>query len=204
LLGFSRGLGLNNSGWAAGYSTLAFIPFGQPHVIHAVLWKAGGQLIDLGTLSGDSASFATAVSDEGLTVGYSTAGLGYDLNTLLPCFDPFAPGTSGNCTSDSARAFVRSDAAGMQALPGLGGTRSVAYGINNSGDIVGMSTAPGAPHAFLFSYAGGAGAATADLNALLATPLSAVLSEAVGINAGGTIVANGTDGHIYLLTPIIQ
>jgi len=73
----------------------------------------------------------------------------------------------------------------------------MANAINTAGTIVGGSHIIGdsAAHAFLFR----AGAMT-DLNSLVYLgPVS--LTEAFGINDSGQIIAEGDNGHAYLLTP---
>ena len=78
--------------------------------------------------------------------------------------------------------------------------------INNAGLLVGWSTTnSGAQHAFLDS------ASTfimQDLNSLIPPTSGLTLTDAVGIDADGRIVAYGTDAsgatHEYLLTPVPQ
>lgn len=95
-------------------------------------------------------------------------------------------------------------------LGSLGGTSSEAAGINDVGQIVGHSTLSGpqpqVQRAFLFSEQ-----RMVDLNDCLSATLSVPLSEALGINSMGQIVANacppsGTPGdcRAYLLTPVMS
>ena len=83
----------------------------------------------------------------------------------------------------------------------LGGTSSYAYGINNSGQVVGWAYTTGnAWHAFLYN-----GSTMIDLNTLI-DPLSGwTLRDAWDINDAGQIVGwgyNGRQYHAFLLTPV--
>jgi probable HAF family extracellular repeat protein len=89
----------------------------------------------------------------------------------------------------------------MQDLGTLGGSGSVAYGINNNGQVVGQSDMSiGSPHAFLYS-----GGQMMDLNTLLPANSGWVLLDARAINDAGQIVGGGSfqDGRprAFLLTP---
>jgi probable HAF family extracellular repeat protein len=78
----------------------------------------------------------------------------------------------------------------------LGGASSQADAINKNSQIVGWAnTATGAQDAFLLS-----GSTMTDLNSLVTLSQGVSLIEATGINDLGQIVANGSDGHAYLLT----
>jgi len=84
----------------------------------------------------------------------------------------------------------------LGTLPGGSGT--LAYGINNSGQVVGTCfTGDGDFHAFLYS-----GGAMTDLSSLVALPSGVSLNYAFAINDLGQIAATGSDGHAYLLTPV--
>lgn len=84
----------------------------------AFIWE-DGVLQELGFLPGHTSSFAMDIDESGQVVGTS-----------------FGP--------DGGRAFIWTSETGMRPLQGtLGGQRSEAWGINESGDIVGASTLPG-------------------------------------------------------------
>jgi probable HAF family extracellular repeat protein len=92
----------------------------------------------------------------------------------------------------------------MQDLGTLGGEYSVAEGINNAGQVVGMSfSATGDERAFLFN-----GNTMIDLNTLIDPPSSGyTLEEARAINDNGQIVGYGYNysthqEDAYLLTPV--
>jgi probable HAF family extracellular repeat protein len=84
----------------------------------------------------------------------------------------------------------------------LGGSYALAYGINNSGQIVGYAAITGnsgGPHAFLYSAG-----QLQDLNNFLAPNSGWMLSVAYGINDSGHIVGYGVVNnalHAFLLTP---
>ena len=77
----------------------------------------------------------------------------------------------------------------MQDLGTLGGSSSLAYGINSSGDIVGSSYIPESEntHAFLWM-----GDGLLDLNSLVPNDSGWELNEAYAINDNGQIVGMGT------------
>ena len=118
-------LGMNNLGQVVGDADI------YTRYSHAFLYNGSGPLINLGSLAGDySVSCAQAINDQGMVVGYTDT-----------------PGT-GNPT----HAFVYKTNGGMQDLGTLGGVASYAWGINNSGQIVGFAqTESGAYHGFICS-----------------------------------------------------
>ena len=86
----------------------------------------------------------------------------------------------------------------------LGGSLSYAYGINDSGQVVGVSwiTGNSTSHAFLYD-----GGNMIDLNTLLPTGSGWVLKSAYGINDSGQIVGYGSingssDERAFLMTPV--
>jgi probable HAF family extracellular repeat protein len=79
----------------------------------------------------------------------------------------------------------------------LGGFTSTAKALNDSGMIVGDSTVSGGTqNAFVFNSNG-----MTDLNSLVMLN-SVTLTDAVAINNIGQIVADGSNGDSYLITPI--
>jgi probable HAF family extracellular repeat protein len=95
--------------------------------LRAVLWD-NGTPIDLGTLDNQPRSFAIAINSAGLICGFAG-------------------------TSTTRSAFVYDGA--MTSIGTLGGDRSEAFGINDSGEIVGMATTAtsGFTHSFLWDGA---------------------------------------------------
>ena len=113
---------INNGGQVAGWATDS-TGYG-----HAFLYS-GGAMQDLGTLGGSSE--ALGINNSGQVVGLFV----------------FTRGSNG--TTDHA--FLYSGGQ-MQDLGTLGGVLSVAYGINDSGQIAGDApTTSGDPHAILYS-----------------------------------------------------
>jgi probable HAF family extracellular repeat protein len=141
---------------------------------HAFL-LSGGRVQDLGTLDGsrDAVSASTAVNDAGQVVGYSYF--------------------SGNAI---VHAFLYENGV-LKDLGTLRGGYSMALGINNNGDIVGVSDGSA------FLYRNGVmidlQAATSDGSTFFG------LSTAVAINGRGQIAGTGTFAnigtHAVLLTP---
>jgi probable HAF family extracellular repeat protein len=177
--------GNNNAGDIVG---TAETPAGAAHAF----FRTGISIIEIGTLGGTN-SFAYEVNETAVVVGYAeTPSTGANRPFHAFRWTPLLPGG------------IPQD---LGAFPG--GTRSIAYGVNASGQIVGYSeVAGGAHHAFLWSDDNSNGAPDAgemkDLNTL--APVAGwTLEEARGINDLGQIVATGVDGnglrHAFLLTP---
>jgi probable HAF family extracellular repeat protein len=159
--------GLNELGQVVGASTTAL---GERH---AFLWTPGVGMQDLGTLDGGTSSTARGINDRGQVVGES----------VLPRVGPQEPQT---------HAFLWTAEEGMQDLGSLGEplTSSVAYDINNAGQVVGRSFSADPPifppndpefrsHAFLWS----AGTGMQELGAL-----SGGYSVAYAVNEAGQVV----------------
>src|SRR5437660_7681384 len=88
----------------------------------------------------------------------------------------------------------------MTDLGTLGGS-SYAYGINDSGTIVGYSWTPNSDHPHAFVYLNGM---MIDLNSLIPSGAGWELLEAYGINNGGQIVGEGLlngQSHAFRLDP---
>lgn len=164
-------LGINNSAIAPGTCAL---PNGDRHVCY---WSSDGTVHDLGTLGGAD-GIGRAVNNSGEIVGDSTS-VG---NSVL-------------------RAFLWTQASGMQPLPSLGqGVQDSALAINDSGSVVGFSClgseCTGDYHAVLWTQA----AAIQDLGTLP----GGQMTFATGINSADHVVGfvdlpNAT--HAFLWTP---
>ena len=168
---------INNRGQVVGMTVFADPPYGDQR---AFLFSPNSGMLDLGSLTGANGfSCADAINDNGQIVGVSWTSAG-DLDAFI-----YTNGT-------------------MTDLGTLGGDTSCANGINTNGQIVGASylSDDSAVHAFLYSIDSGT---MVDLNNLVCTnSIGTYLTEAFGINESGQIIANGANGHAYLLTPASQ
>jgi probable HAF family extracellular repeat protein len=163
---------LNDAGQVVGNSDVAS---GQQH---AFVSDASGRLTDLGTLPGGRFSSATAINNAGQIVGYADTGK--------------ATGGANDYTGGDlvlgAHAVVFAQGR-VQDLGTLGGSSSLAKGINNAGTIVGTAlTADGAQHAFMYKN----GVMT-DLGTLGTAPRGGPLeSAALAVNNLGQIVGQSS------------
>jgi len=157
--GSARVHGVNESGQAVGAS-------GYPHgaETHAFFWQKQGGIRDLGTLPGGDYSSAFAINDSGVVVGTSNTSTSShafswipaqglrDLGTLpgANASSAFAINNQGQIAGSSgAHAALWTDG-NIQDLGTLGGATSEAHGVNNLGQVVGLSDASSGPHAFLW------------------------------------------------------
>jgi probable HAF family extracellular repeat protein len=206
--------GINDSGQVVGYC------FGPGTQGFRAFLYSGGVMTGIGTLGGDT-SYATAINDGGEVVGSAdiagnqgrhaflySAGIMHDLGTL------------GGSGSEAFGVNALGQVVGLSDVPGdefqhafvfrfghmqdlgvlPGAQRSWARGINNAGTIVGLAPLPGVEErAFRFQDE-----VLQDVNALLvpdSLPQGVFLSEALGINAPGQIIANSANNlHGYLLS----
>jgi probable HAF family extracellular repeat protein len=166
------------SGTCAPYSIITGL-YMQP--LHALLWETG-TVTDLGSLGGTGQGngiIPHGINNQGQAVGYS------DLK--------------GNA---NFHAFLWARGTGMQDLGTLtGDVNSAAIGIDDPGDVVGVSLdANFNPRAFLWEN----GTMT-DLNTLIPANSPLFLMFACAINSSGQIVGFGVTStgvaHGYLLTP---
>jgi probable HAF family extracellular repeat protein len=173
-------------------------PFGQ----HAFLYS-GGKMLDLGALAlskdGSDDSEAYGVNDQDEVVGTSTTAIAA-LNSLgQPCAD----------CGVASHAFLwrAGKMTDLGNLAGIAGWDSKADAINNEGEIVGWSevNVSGTATHRAFLYVGGR---MLNLQSYVFNPDPNVrLTEAVGINCQGWIVANGFNmttpsvNRVYLLIP---
>ena len=133
---FSRAVAINDAGQIAGIGRLPHGTGTCEQTIHngcrAVFWDAAGTIQNLGTLPGGDFSVATAITETGHVVGYSTTAAG------------------------ETHAFYW-DGTTMHDVGTLsGGNYSVAWDVNERGRVVGSSrTASGELHAFVWNYQNG-------------------------------------------------
>ncbi len=178
--GSSTAAAINDMGQVVGESTAT------SGGSHAFLWDSVNGMQDLGKLPGGSndTSRANDINDAGQVVGYSAV------------------------ANFVEHAFIWDSVNGMRDLGVLPGDEnwSFAIGINNSGQIVGMSGVQSGSHAVLWING-----PIIDLNDVIdqSDPLApyVTLSEARGINDTGQIAATGSDSrtgatHAYLLSPV--
>ncbi len=162
--------GVNNAGVVTGTS------YDKNGNFFAFVWS-NGKMTKMGTLGG-AWSQGSAINNKG-----QIAGLAYTKNGS-------AHGFIANCATCA-----------LKDLGTFAGSTSTvwAFGMNDSGVVVGRSTFSNTYHAFVYS-----GAKIKDLNSMIPKGSGWVLIEADGINASGQIVGQGTHNgaeHAYLLTP---
>jgi probable HAF family extracellular repeat protein len=173
---YSNAIAVNASGQVAG---LSFTNYSEPHAF--ITGPNGAGMTDL--TPGIGYSEATAINDTGQVAGNFSASDGH------------------------THAFVTgADGAEWRDLGALhGANSSVAYGINASGWVVGHSYMinDGMSGSFSAFIAGINGAGMMDLNSYVSLEnKNLFFSDAFAINNVGQIVAQATDGHAYLLSPI--
>jgi probable HAF family extracellular repeat protein len=158
---------LNELGQVVGYSTT------ETGARHAFRWTPGVGMQDLGTVDGGTASIARGINDRGEVVGQN----------VLPRTDAREPQT---------HAFLWTPAGGMQDLGALGGglTSSIAFDVNNAGQVVGRSysadqivSPPTDPEFFSRAFLWSPGQGMQDLGAL-----SGGHAVAYAINDAGQVV----------------
>jgi probable HAF family extracellular repeat protein len=177
--------GINDKGQVIGISGICQNAVGNQSALHALLWQHG-TVTNLGNLGGFAWHTPMALNNRGQIVGFSD----------LPGDD--------NGANPNFHAFLWTQAHGMQDLGTLPGDAiSEALGINNQGQIVGVSYGAGFtnPRAFLWQN----GVMT-DLNTLIPPVSSLSLQAAQEINDLGEIVGQASDqstgkSPAFLLTP---
>lgn len=165
----SYGFGINASGQVVGQAATTSGEY------HAFLYTPGAGMEDLGLPPGGIYSVATDVNDSGVVVGY--------------------------CWTSAAqnRAFVYAPGSGTSDLGTLGGNGAQAYGISNSGLIVGDVDVQGATQAFVYA---------SDGSMALLPGIGGAQSHARGISESGQIVgfASSPGGmpRAVIWTPILE
>ena len=170
----------------------------------AFLWQAELGIVDLKPLTGVNTS-ANDINDTGEIVGGGDTGFGDFHAYFLAEGTSFDLGTLGGNESEALAVNRRGQVAGHSRLGGakhaffipepghmvdLGGGTSIAHGVNDGGEVVGLAATPsGVPHAFLWTATDG----MRDLGSL-----GAAASMALGINNRREVV--GGSGHAFLWT----
>ncbi len=213
---------INNAGVAVGGSTTL-----SDSRSHAVIWNPTNGLRNLNSTivnppGGWTPTAAVLINNNGLI-----AGIGYsNINTSPPSGTEYAFLLNGGTLSaipngggavypqamnasgevvgyGSSGAFEYSTADGMRTIGSLGWTRTLAFGVNDLGVVVGGGLlSDGSDAAFLYTDADG----MVNLNTLVSMPNGYVLDAATGINDSGQIIAQGGNAqdetaHTFLLTP---
>lgn len=205
----SGAYGINDSGQVVGGA------YNSSGYGRAFLWSSIAGMQDLGTLGG-AESWAFDINSSGQvvggadlsggseqaflwTIGGGMQGLGGGLGwaNAINNHEQIVGQSSGN-------AFLWTNGSGVQGLGTLGGSGSVAYDINDSGQIVGAAkNSQGIDHAALWS----ADTRSAiDLNTLISPSCGLTLLTAEAINDSGWIVGRAisptSQQDAYLLIPL--
>src|SRR5215467_4812193 len=150
---------------------------------HAFLWQSG-VMRDLGTLPGGTNSGPYAINQHGEVAGLSATDAIVNPTTGLPTIHPFL--WDGNKMID---------------LGSFGGTYGVAFDLNNSGQVTGISDRPGDDpnefHAFLWP---GKNGMMIDLPSLGGAGTESKAINDAGDVAGASSLAGTTDFHAVLWT----
>jgi len=177
----SAATAINDLGQVVGISGDCGIAVGSVSAKHAVLWQNGAP-IDLGNIGGDAWNTPTTINNHTTIVGFA--------NT--------APGTAR-----TFEAFIWTQTGGMKSQGKIpGDLRSEALGINENGQIVGLSR--GGPH--LFRAVLWQNNILFDMNTLT-VPGSPFLLLAGDIDQQGHIVgeafdANTGESPAFIATPV--
>ncbi len=163
----SAATGINDRGQVVGISGKCGTAVGDLSAIHAVLWE-NGKVTDLGNIGGHAWNTPMAINNRGQIVGFGDV-KGDD---------------HGN--NPNFHAFLWTKEHRMQNLHTLeGDALSEALGINEAGQVVGVSFAAGFANPRAFIYENGR---MTDLNTLISGDSELTLQVAQDINDEGVIV----------------
>jgi probable HAF family extracellular repeat protein len=113
---------INDNHVAIGISGICDQALGRYTAKHAVVWQKN-QVTDIGNLGAEFWNTPTAINQAGTVVGFV--------------------GVPGDPDGNTINAFIWTESDGIQLLPGLPGDVDIeAYGVNNSGTVVGLSCDP--------------------------------------------------------------
>jgi probable HAF family extracellular repeat protein len=162
--------GINDHGQVVGISGICQNAVGNRSAIHALLWQ-NDRPINLGNLGGDAWNTPMAINNRGQIVGFSD--LAGDENGDNPNFHAFLWTTPGPMQD-------------LKTLPG--DAISEALGLNEQGQVVGVSYASGFANPRAFVYQNGH---MMDLNTMVQQNAPLYLQAAQEINDSGVIVGQG-------------
>jgi probable HAF family extracellular repeat protein len=172
----SAATAINDNGQVVGISGDCGVAVGGVSAKHAVLWE-NGVPTNLGDLGGHSWNTPTAINNHGIVIGFS---LPLDQDGTL-----------------NYRAFVWTKESGVRKLDEMPGTiRSIAYGLNEDGQIVGVSRTGVGRRAVIWQTPV---ATIQDLNELV-PPGSPILTIAADVNNDGKIAGYTATGLGFLAT----
>src|SRR6266496_2896462 len=136
---------INDTGLSVGFSDNGVTdPLTGSPEFRAVLWNKNGEILNLGTLGGNS-SYAFGINNRGQVVGFA-------LNATP---DPFSLNNwFGGDDVTQTRAFLWENGA-MRDLGSLGGTFADVFGINNRGQVAGHMALPGDEFVHPYFWEGG-------------------------------------------------
>jgi len=170
----SAATAINDKGQVVGISGICQNAVGAFSAKHAVLWE-DGRPIDLGNIGGHGWNTPTSINNQGQVVGFANQG-GDLINGKLAV---------------KFHAFLWTEEGGMQDLGTLPGDAiSEALGINESGQVVGVSYGAGFSHPRGFLWQDGK---MMDLNSLIPTGFNLTLQVAGDINDRGEITGTAFD-----------
>lgn len=172
----SAATAINDNGQVVGISGICQNAVGAFSAKHAVLWQ-DGQAIDLGNIGGHGWNTPTFINNQGQIVGFANQS-GDLINGQL---------------AFKFHAFLWTKDRGMRDLGALPGDAiSEALGINEAGQVVGVSYGAGFSHPRAFLWQDGV---MMDLNSLIPAGSNLTLQVAGDINDRGEITGTAFDNN---------